>query len=827
MLRNTIFAPKVLAIAIGVVCTQTALQSHAQGELDIRLELEEVIVTSQKIAESLQDVPISVAAITGEKLAAAGIENLEDLTAYVPNIHFTESGFSTQVRIRGIGSDNSQGFEQSVGMYIDGVYYGRAQLFRTPMMDMQRVEVLRGPQSTLFGKNSIAGALNITTAQPTEEWEGRLSFSQEFEHDQTEINAVISGPLSDSFRARLAVRTYEEDGYYYNSYKDVDEAQTEEDAIRLTLDWTPTENLSLVFKAERNEFKTKGRAIEITKDDAVIEGPSDDVNSTFSELLSLLSSPVFESDLDYVRQTDLPEFSDNTITNYTLTANYDFNDYTLTFVTGILEYDYTELCDCDFVSAQILELDIYEDYEQFSQEIRITSPQGEKFDWIAGLFYQDYDQTFNDSLNVPGSSVLGTLIPTLANTAAQRDFTQSSEAYAIFGQVTWNITDRARLTLGARYTEEEKKATKVLDIHDLDTGAVITDPVVGYTYLATFRFENEAVAFDFSQFDEFGNPLPLFNANYNVKGSRDESAFTPLVIAEFDFSDDMLGYASITSGFKAGGFDPRSNSVGDFASTTNTTESNPTRNFEFEEERALAMEIGLKTTFADGRGEINAALYRTDYKDLQISQFDGAVGFNVGNAKKTRVQGLELDGRWLLAENLIANYGFSYLDFEYLDFKNGNCSMPASLSGSGEGTVDLGGRLDSEGQVIYELCDYTGKRGVYTPDYTINLGLDSFIVITDDITLTGFIDLQRVDGHNVHVNLDPAGEIDPYTIVNARIGVEGENWSIGLLGKNLLDEKVVTYSANAPLSESRAQSNTQYSFVRRPRTLALEAVVKF
>ncbi len=782
MLRKTPFLPQTLALAVALACSASNAVSQTIEAPDLRLE--EMIVTSQKIAENIQDVPISVTAVSGEKLADAGIENLEDLTAYLPNIHFTESGFSTQVRVRGIGSDNSQGFEQSVGMYIDGIYYGRAQLFRTPMMDMQRAELLRGPQSTLFGKNSVAGALNITTATPTEEFEAKLTASHEMEHNQNELNAVISGPLSDDFRARLAVRTYEEDGYYYNSYKDVDEPNTEETAARLSLDWTPTDALSFLFKAEKNEFETKGRAIEITRDVPLVAG-----GNSYGDWLSILNQPSIDPNLDFRRQTDIGEFSDNEITNLTLTTNYDFNDYALTFVTGKLGFEYTELCDCDFTAAEILELELYEDYDQFSQEIRITSPLGEKFEWVGGVFYQDYDQTFEDRLPLRSTNALPPILiangvstaGALLNTGAAREFEQSSEAWAIFGRVKINFMDDLSLILGARYTEEEKDASKRVFLYQPSSGAEITDAGVGGLYWGVFQLESEA-------FSPTG-------AGHNVSQSRKETPFDPLAIIEYNINDDIMTYASFTTGSKAGGFDPRSNNVA---------------SFEFENEDSTAYEAGIKTTLADGRGELNAAIYRTNYQNLQISQFDGGVGFNVGNAKDTVVRGVEIDGRWLLTDGLTASYGISFLDFDYKNFRNGNCYAGQTPNG-----------------VTATTCDYTGKRGVYTPEYTVNVSLDYLRAITDEINFVGFIDVQQVDGHNVHVNLDPTGQIDAYTMLNMRIGVEGERWAVGLLGKNLLDEEVVSYSANAPLSDSSFGTNTHYSFVRRPMTLALEGTVKF
>ncbi|MFL0810151.1 MAG: TonB-dependent receptor [Agarilytica sp.] len=796
MLPTRCFKIKPLGLAIGVIALQASLSTYAQNEKETTapparvepetpdLRLEEVIVTAQKIAENIQDVPISVSAVNAEKLADAGIENLEDLTAYLPNIHFTESGFSTQVRVRGIGSDNSQGFEQSVGMYIDGIYYGRAQLFRTPMMDMQRAELLRGPQSTLFGKNSVAGALNLTTATPTEELEAKFSVSQEFEHNQTEVNAMISGPISDTLRARFAHRGYTEDGYFENTFKDVDEADTEETATRLTLDFTPTESLSFLFKVEQNEFETSGRAIEITQDIPLVDGASN-----YSEWLQLFSQPPFDPELDYRRQTDIAEFSDNEIENVTLTTNYDFNDYTLTLVTGQLGFEYTELCDCDFVSAEILELELFEEYDQFSQEIRITSPLGERIEWVGGLYYQDYDQTFEDRLPIRNTNALPPILiangvttaGAMLNTGAGRDFHQSSEAWAAFGRIKINATDQLNFILGARYTEEEKNASKRIFIYNPTTGAEITDPSVGGLYLGVFLLENEALA--------------GVGGGHNVSGSRKETPFDPLAIVEYNFSDDMMTYASLTTGSKAGGFDPRSNNAA---------------SFEFENENSFAFETGIKNTLAGGRGELNAAFYRTDYGDLQISQFDGGVGFNVGNAKETLVQGIEVDGRWLLADGLTTSYGIAWLDFEYKDFENGNCHAGQTPDGDSPLT-----------------CDYTGKRGVYTPEYTINVSLDYLTEVLPGINFIGFIDVQHVDGHNVHVNLDPDGEIDAHTILNARVGLEGEYWAVGLLGKNLLDEEVISYSGNAPLSDSSFGTNTHYSFIRRPMTIALEGTLKF
>lgn len=798
--------PLALAVALSAGATQIAFAQDAPV-------LEEVLVTAQKRVETMQEVPISVSALSGDKIEKAGVENLEDLTMHLPNIHFTETGISTQVRVRGIGSDNSQGFEQSVGTYIDGIYYGRAQLFRAPMMDLERAELLRGPQSTLFGKNSIAGALNLTTARPSEELTGRLAVSQSGEFGEQEINGMLSGPLGEKFRARLAIREFEDEGYYYNAFTREDSAISDESTVRLSMELDATDRLSFFLKGERNTFDTLGRAIEITQDIPLIPG-----RLTYNQYLNLLSQPGFEAELDYTRDMDMQEFSNNEIKNLTLEANYEFDEMVLTFVTGQLGFDYDEKCDCDFTAANLIDLDIHEEYDQFSQEIRLSSNNDSNIEWIGGLYYQTYEQVFGDHTHITADSLLPQLpgtpdqadLSVVADTGVLRTFDQQSDSWAIFGQATWSISSRWHLTLGARYTEETKEANKAINITE---SAFSTTPIelsddpfvaaqadaVGYAYLDRLLVESQQSGF----------------GGHDVSGERDESAFTPMINLQWDMTDALMVYASFTTGFKAGGFDPRSNRVGALGDAP--PEDFELLHFEFEEESANALELGMKSSYADGRGETNVALYHTDYEDLQISQFDGGVGFNVGNAKDTLVQGLEIDGRWALAQGLTLGYGAAWLDFEYKDFENGNCYTGQT----NRGVEDIDGDGD------FDICDYTGLRGVYTPELTVNLSLDYVYPITGDWDLVGFIDMQYVDEQQVHVNLDPNGMIDAYTMLGARLGVDADNWSLAVIGKNLTDEDVISYSANVPLSGSNFGTNTFYSFVRKPQTIAIEGVLKF
>lgn len=786
---------KPLYVAISLLCTSGAAFAQT-SEPKI---LEEVLVTSQKRVQTLQEVPISVAAVTGDKLEKMGVENLEDLTAYVPNIHFTETGLSTQMRIRGIGSDNSQGFEQSVGVYKDGIYHSRAQLFRAPMFDVERVEVMRGPQGTLFGKNSIAGAVDIITAKPTNEFEGRVTGTYETEFKTKELNGFVSGPLSETVSGRLAMRYYDDPGFMVNTIKNRDEADTEEKSIRGSLAWEASENLDVLLTVEHNAFDVQGRAIEVTQDIPSISEvppPAGFGGLTYQQILSLvlpgLAPPVFdgttfESVQDYRRQSNSPEFSDNKIDQLTLRLDYQLGDYTLTSLTGGLRFEYNENCDCDFTPVDFFDLDSYEEYEQFSQEFRIASPEGSSFSWIAGAFFQTYDQTFNDDFNISPTSGLGPLVAARTNEAlgaafvnnrVARRFNQSSDAWAVFAEGTWYATDRLSLTLGARFTEEDKDASKTLNIENLSTGAPIDNPVLAAVFTDFFKADTEQ------------------DTGHNLNASRSESAFTPALTISFDASDDVMAYAKISKGFKAGGFDPRTNNAD---------------RFEFEEEKVTAVELGSKMRFMENRSELNVAVFHMDYEDLQVSQFDGAVGFNIGNANSTIVQGIEIDGRMQLTNHLSASYGVAILDFEYEDFTNGNCyfgQAPDSIVGTDE------------------FCDYTGLRGVYTPELTFNLGFQ-YTRPLGSLELQAGLDAQWVDKQQVHVNLDPRGEIDAYTMLDARLGIEGDSWGVALLGKNLLDEEIISYSANMPLSETFFETNTYYSFVRRPRTVALEATYKF
>lgn len=739
--------------------------------------LEEIVVTAQKRVETLQDVPISIVALSGDTIQELNIYKMEDLQLKVPNLQMTESGISTQIYIRGIGSGNNQSFEQSVGMYVDGIYYGRAQLIRQPIFDIERVEVLRGPQGILFGKNSIAGAVAYTTAQPSGEFSSYLRAEYDWDHNATLLEGMVNGG-SDTLAARISVRKFDDDGWIYNVFEDRDEPSRDDFAIRGQLRWEPTINLDMNLKIEHQEFNTKGRQLEIIEDNPAIPG-SPIPGATYAQILTALGHPlgIPEAELNNRRSADGGDFSENEVNNVTFTLNYAWGNNTLTAITGWTEYEYSDLCDCDYTGAPVFTVPLDEEYEQFSQEIRLASPGGETLDWLVGVFYQDSDLDFSDAIRVPQNSVLGLLDPALGfilNTQAARSFNQTSELFAAFGQATWNFNDNWALTVGARWTTEEKIASKQVNIQDLETGANVPD----------FP-DSLAPAVYFGAFDIWSEQM----LGHNVNGKRSEDAFLPLLRMEWRPNDSSMWYVSGSSGFKAGGFDARSNNI---------------FSFEFENEDATTYEFGGKFSYWDGRAETNFALYLTNYDDLQISQFDGTLGFNVGNVKDTRVQGIEVDGRLLITDSLTWTYALAYLDHEYKDFENANCY-------NGE---------DPNGDVVdgVALCSRTGQSGQYTPEFTAYTSLDWIVPISSnwDLRLKG--DLSYTDEQNVHVNLDPKYVIDAFTIIDLRVSVANENWDLALLGKNVTNEDFLTYVNNVPLSGSTFGTNTFYSFNIRERS---------
>lgn len=761
--------------------------------------LEEIFVTAQKRTQSITDVPISINAVTGDKLEKSGLTSIERMADYIPSFNMTQTGIGTNISIRGITSGVNQGFEQSAAQFVDGIHFGRAQLARAPFLDIERVEVLRGPQSILFGKNSTAGAISVITAKPTDEVEGKLTVLYEPEHNEQDIRLVVSAPLTDNFSARLALLYRSMDGYFTNTTLDRDEPDDSERLIRGTFVWQASDTVSVTLKLEDGSFDSRGRNIEVIRP---VENPiAGRPTLPYANVLSLLTAGQYQLDTfqDFRRQSN-GDYSYNDTENVTLTVEAALGDHTLTSVTGYNAYTYQELCDCDFTGASIFNILSDEDYSQLSQEIRIASPEGQTFSYLGGVFFQKSSLDFHDAIRVPTDSVIPTaLAPTFGSASAlmggaatERNFAQDTDLGAVFAQLTWSITDATRAILGGRYTRESKDASRH-QYHVTNAGIALPEGTMA---------------------DPYNQLWSAFRVDpHRISGKRSESSFTPSLTLQHDLNDTDMVYASYTTGYKSGGFDVRANAApaalgGVFPDIVGT--------WEFEEEKVKNYELGGKFLLAGGSAELNLALFRSEFSDMQTSQFDGSLSFNVTNAGEAVVQGLEVDGRWALSDDLLLRGGFAYLDFEYTNFPNSQCyfGQPDNIAPIGDG-----------------VCDATGQRREFTPEYQGNIGLDYAISLGRGLQLNNTLDVIYSDKYTTTPSLDPRLVQDAYFKINARIALSGRDdlWELALVGKNLTNETIITYANGLPVASVLTDQTGSgfYTFYERPRSVALQGTIRF
>ncbi|MFT5889795.1 MAG: iron complex outermembrane receptor protein, partial [Zhongshania sp.] len=518
-------------------CTLAVVVLPAAGlaaEAKPRAQLEEVIVTAQKQQQSLQDVPIAVAAVDGAKIRDAGLQRMEELSAYVPNFKMAVTGQGNAVYIRGVGSGDNRGFEQSVGMFIDGIYAGRGQQFQAPFLDIALVEVLKGPQGTLFGKNTIAGAVNITTSRPTEEFGGELSYQLNPELGAKEVTAVLNIPLGDSFSARAAYKRLEEDGYLENFVLDRDEAQRADESLRLALRWDASDKLDVNLKLERSDFGLTGTTFQLTDKTGTfnlyqsnIAFPIDPPASLPLPLLSFNLEdeidPREDGKLDR-RKSDRqfawqPAMTQNNSDAALLSLDYEVSDtITLTSITGYSYFDFTFNLDADFTDLEFIGTENTEDFTQLSQEFRLAGSVGESIDFIAGVYAHTQDLSSTlwlnldfDALGVPSSLPIPGLAMSLpSQLATYTEFEQTTDSVAVFGQATWNVTEALSATLGLRWGQDEKRATKYLNVAEFRSKERTANQLYAFIAGALNNSENHNI----SNARKVANVSPAFNLQW-------------------------------------------------------------------------------------------------------------------------------------------------------------------------------------------------------------------------------------------------------------------------------------------------------------------------
>lgn len=829
MLRSV----KRLPLALAISAATLAVSAQAQ-------QLEEVIVTAQKRAENLQDVPISVSTMSGEKIQDNTILNFAALADFVPSLHISDAPVNTNIYMRGIGSGNNRGFEQSVGMYLDGVYLGRGRQYRSALMDIERVEVLRGPQGTLFGKNTVAGAINISSASPVvgEEMQGEINASVE-ENGGAIYEGFLQGSLSDTLAMRAAFRYRETDGYVYNAFLEQDEGALEETGARITLVWEPSDTFSANFKYTNMQRDRDGAAsatwryLSPAERQAEVPNRSAFANTAYAimdiffpdfpaiagkEFTTYKDNNYGQSKADGFGISTKPENSDDNIENYSLNMNWEIGGGTLTSVTGYATYDYQDDVDVDWLPLQFIARYDDHDFYQFSQEFRFSADVGDRFSYTVGAYFDE------NELDMYGRVIVDTnfdgLFPAFAALAngfpleaaplmpqnllvpltggayganqfsRNHEFDQKTDSFAFFAQGTYEISDTLRMTLGLRYTEEEKDATSVQKLGDSNCGidgnadTSIAGCANGYNpFLAIVQ----ATSFN--------------TYNKNWLGSRETDDLTPSINVQWEVSDSSMLYISYSEGFKSGGFsaadDGNPGNVGVGGFPVEAVSSVPNEDFEFDDESVEAFEIGGKHEFLDGAMRLNWAAFYSEYQNLQTTIFKG-VGFAVKNAASSEVQGLEVD--WLLQVSDAVRVGanFAYLDATYGDFKDGPCDAIQ---------LDQNGLCGTPaGIAVGSLNDLTGVNTLYSSEYSGNAFIDIRSQWGDKEVFAGIDVNYRSEFQSAGDN-DKYDMIPEYTKVNMRVGLSADNWEVMAYGRNVFDEAALQQSFDTPVL---AGSHTLY-----------------
>ena len=766
--------------------------------------LQEVVVTATRREESLQDVPVSVNAVSGAELQQNAVVRLQDLQ--LPSLTVQETGIGNNIFIRGIGSGINPGFEQSAGTYVDGVYRGRGQQSRAPMLDVSRLEILRGPQTTLFGKNSVAGAINVTTARPTHDMEGYVNAAYDFDLGEQQYEAAVSGPLTDRVRGRVSGRWVDSDGFVKNLTLGRDEPHRKDRSLRGQLQVDVTDNLTATLKAETGSFDRSGRTLEVMNETPAATGPF--TGYTYSQILvGALGQPasVLNNTLDYQRSGN-DDTSRNDSEEYVLTLDWLLGEHTLTSISAFSTYEFDEHCDCDFTGANIFNVALGEKFDQFSQEIRLASPVGNTIDYLVGGYFDDTSLKYRDSIQVNSTSVLVPLINArlpgagtmIGDTGTPRVFEQDATSWSLFARLTWNASDDLRVNVGARYADEQKDASRDLTIAAIDGSPLAGAPAV----IAPIVYGS------------------VFNVRaHSLDGERSESHVMPSMSVQYDLTDDVMGYASYTEGFKSGGYDARSNNPTSPPATVCTALGVPAGcvpatgvgTFEFKEEKSQSYELGLKSRFANDTAEVNVAYFFTDFTNLQVSTFDGVLGFNVRNAGAAEVQGVELDARWAVLDNLTLRGSVVWTDFEYQNFI-GQCYT--------------GQAPDAPDGIN---CDYAGKTNQYVPELASNLALDFSMPVGAALRFGSTLELVYSDDYYPQATLDPSTVQDAFAKVNLRlsIGDAAGRWELAVLGRNLTDETVTANVTDMPLASRTFGAPSYGAFVEPPRSVAVQGTVRF
>ncbi|GAB3091249.1 TonB-dependent receptor [Aestuariicella hydrocarbonica] len=676
-----------LATAIVLASVAVPVQSFAEGK---GMALEEVVVTAQKRAQDMQDVPIAVTAMSADMIKKAGISGVDGIAARTPGFSMGEfNPTQPQLYIRGIGSngDGAASGEQSVAMFIDGVYVNRSAGSATELYDIQSIEVLRGPQGTLWGKNAIAGAINITTKRPSNEFEAGLEMKAG-NYGLKNYRGMVAGGLTDTLAGKISVNDKQRDGYVESVVdSSVEQGDLDSTSLRGQLLWTPTDSLeallTLNYGTDRRSGAASVAAEEIEAGFAIIgatlaaahadglpyadfyENYASDAGST--EMDSQGASLQLDWDLSWATLTSLTAYQESKSAFYNVGMGGIGSDIFKTY-GPMSTASLGPFAGLGFISYAD------ENSRLMSQEFRLSGDT-DNLVWQAGVYYNQESVHRGEGTLIDAPAFLANVVgdQALAYNPANdlADQYNDTDSVAIFGQATYSVTEKLDLTLGLRYTEESKDYTNIGTMIALDNPAA------------------PPISSDLTT----GNQKKTWRAP------------TYKVVANYSLGDNTMVYASAATGFKSGGFN--------YASALGSPLDEA-----FNEENALNMELGFKSMLMDNRLRLNGAIFRTDYEDLQVlQQFDcGGCAFPplvTKNAGKALSEGIELEATFALTENLQVAGTYAFLDTEYIELEGnlkqdeGNALRNAprnayTLVTSYEKELPFGGFMDARLEYIHK-----------------------------------------------------------------------------------------------------------------------------
>jgi len=709
-----------------VLASTTALSAVAQDNAF----LEEIVVTAQKREESVQSVPISIVAISAAQLERSSVTDILGVASRTPTLQFSSAGGEAQLYIRGVGSNLlAVGADPSVAIHLDGVYLGRPNMGLNQFLDVERVEILRGPQGTLYGRNATGGSINIISKMPSQDFNGYVSGSYG-SHNAIDLKAAVGGPITDKFSYRIAGRHLNDDGYV----KDLDPAGTNKLdnndlwAGRLALRFQPTDKVTATAIMDWSDFNNGNTAIR----------PIDNLGA--SRLIG--AKPTKNILQEY---NNLPTFMDWKTGGPTLDVNVELTDsVVLKSISSYKKFDMDFFINTDGTEAAITRTTETFDTEQYSQELQLKSQGDAPLQWIVGGYYLKEDKIgalglVRENLRVASGAPLPLGVFIIAAT-------NNTKAYASFVQTSYAVTDDVKLTAGIRYSDEKKRDTNAQ--YNIFVGGAVTADQVNNGLFGGLNVAN-------------------FTPASRRSDSKSWNAWTPKFGIEWQAADKVLVYASATRGFKSGGYN-------DYQPT------NPSFNPEY----IWSYEAGVKSDLADGKLRLNAAAFYYDYSNLQVTTFLNSLTL-VANAAQAKVKGLDLELVAQPQKPVTLGVSASILDATYDTFAApyGVCS---ALSPQALADPACAGRTG-----LPRLINAAGNRLNNAPKFKANAFAEYAADLGNMGSLTLFGQLSYTDRIFFNAANDPNASQKSYTLLDGRITwtPATEDFDIALYGKNLGNKK--------------------------------------